>query len=119
MSISKSSLAAKLSLLFIFVFLFHGSLGSQEYEVSVTTINVWVKVVDDSGKPVPGLTKNDFVVSEDDHSMNLTCFEEIKGGVETSVASESVPADQKPSARIAPRKLVLFLDRNDARVNIL
>ncbi|HSE39162.1 MAG TPA: VWA domain-containing protein [Acidobacteriota bacterium] len=110
MSISKLSLAYKLAFLFFIVFLFRGSLGSQEYEVSVTTINVWVKVVDRSGKPVQGLMKNDFVVSEDDHSMPLTCFEEIKGGVETDVASGTAPAQTQPSTPTASRKLVLFLD---------
>jgi VWFA-related protein len=71
---------------------------------------VWVKVVDDSGKPVEGLSKSDFVVHEDDRSMDLTCFEEIRGGVEASVPRESESVEVQGSVPVISRKLVLFLD---------
>src|SRR5215470_5839620 len=47
------------------------------YEVSVTTVTVWMKALDKSGKPVQGLTQKDFEVKEDGHSVTPSSFEEI------------------------------------------
>lgn len=48
------------------------------YEVSVTTITVWVKAVDGSGNPVEGLTVDDFEIYDDKQKVELNCFEEVK-----------------------------------------
>ncbi len=109
----KSCVTRKISIFLTLLFLVQNTsfLSSQQYEVSVTTINVWVKVVDKSGKPVEGLTKADFVVQEDDHSMNLTCFEEIRGGVEATIHGENESVEVQGTAPpVTTRKLVLFLD---------
>src|SRR4249919_3527960 len=50
---------------------------SQDYEVAVTTVNVWIRAVDASGNPVTGLTQADFEVYENGKKMDPSCFEEI------------------------------------------
>ena len=114
MWIRKRTCLTRKLLIFLTLFLLlqnSSYLGSQQYEVSITTINVWVKVIDDSGKPVEGLTKADFVVREDDHSMDITCFEEIRGGIEASIPEESESTSDRGSVpAVISRKLVLFLD---------
>lgn len=84
---------------------------SQQYEVSVTNINVWIKVLDKSGKSLEGLTQKDIIVYEDDHQIPLTCFEEVHGLVQAAVPEvrESIEVEGvKPS--VASRRLVIFLD---------
>jgi VWFA-related protein len=76
---------------------------SQQYEVTVKTITVWVKAVDSSGKPVEGLKKEDFAVYEDDKPMPLTCFEEMK--TMSGQAAATPEAQQIPAA-----KFIIFLD---------
>jgi VWFA-related protein len=108
----KSCLTRKISIFLSLIFFHQNSsyLNSQQYEVSVTTINVWVKVVDKSGTPVQGLTKADFAVYEDDRSMDLTCFEEVRGGMETIRAQSQSVEVEGTAPPITTRKLVLFLD---------
>ncbi|MCI0612069.1 VWA domain-containing protein [bacterium] len=98
-------------IILIAALLYTPALRSQEYEVTVTNINVWVKVLDKSGKAVEGLTQKDIAVYEDDHEMQLTCFEEVQGFVEAAVPEvhESIEVQgAKPS--VVTRRLVLFLD---------
>src|SRR6185295_13269423 len=83
----------------------------QDYEVAVTTVNVWIKVVDIKGRPVLGMKKEEFEIFEDGKKMNSECFEEIaiaslddanksvEGNSGTSIASQNFS-----------RRFVLFLD---------
>src|SRR5262245_34819275 len=98
-------------IILIAALLYTPALRSQEYEVTVTNINVWVKVLDKSGKPAEGLTQKDIVVYEDDQAMPLTCFEEVHGFVDAPVPEvhESIEV-QGAKPVVAARKLVLFLD---------
>lgn len=98
-------------IIFITALLYTPTLRSQEYEVTVTNINVWVKVLDKSGKPAQRLTQKDIVVYEDDHEVPLTCFEEVQGFVEAAVPQvhESIEV-QGTKPAVAARRLVLFLD---------
>jgi VWFA-related protein len=92
-------------------FLVYRPSAGQDYEVAVTTVNVWVKVVDSSGKPVQGMKKEEFEIFEDGKKMNSECFEEF------AISSFDDP-DQSVQASsgksIAPqnisRRFVLFLD---------
>ena len=98
-------------IILIAALLYTPALRSQEYEVTVTNINVWIKVLDKSGKSAEGLTQKDIVVYEDDREMPLTCFEEVKGFVEAPVPEvhESIEVQGAKPAGVS-RRLVLFLD---------
>lgn len=73
---------------------------AQDYEVTVTNISVWIKATDSSGKPIEGLTANDFEVQEDGKKVTATCFEE------SALSAEGEP---RPNDRIAT-KIVIYLD---------
>lgn len=82
----------------------------QDYEVSVTSIDVWVKVERDQ-QPVTGLKQSDFEIYEDGKLAPLTCFEETLGeapGQPQTYQSQNVPSTlSSPEIR---KKLILFLD---------
>jgi Ca-activated chloride channel homolog len=43
--------------------------------VNVRLVNVFVNVTDDKGAPVPGLTKDEFLLFEDNHPQRIAVFE--------------------------------------------
>ena len=43
--------------------------------VNVRLVNVFVNVTDDKGAPVPGLTREDFLLAEDEHPQRIAVFE--------------------------------------------
>jgi Ca-activated chloride channel homolog len=43
--------------------------------VNVRLVNVFVNVTDDKGAPIPGLTRDDFLLSEDDRAQKIAVFE--------------------------------------------
>ena len=43
--------------------------------VNVRLVNVFVNVTDDRGAPIPGLTRDDFALSEDGHLQKIAVFE--------------------------------------------
>jgi Ca-activated chloride channel family protein len=43
--------------------------------VNVRLVNVFVNVTDDKGAPIPGLTRDDFLLSEDQHPQKIAVFE--------------------------------------------
>jgi Ca-activated chloride channel homolog len=43
--------------------------------VNVRLVNVFVNVTDDKGAPIPGLTRDDFLLSEDNHPQKVALFE--------------------------------------------
>jgi Ca-activated chloride channel family protein len=43
--------------------------------VNVRLVNVFVNVTDDKGAPIPGLTRDDFMLSEDQHPQKIAVFE--------------------------------------------
>jgi Ca-activated chloride channel homolog len=43
--------------------------------VNVRLVNVFVNVTDDKGAPVPGLTREEFLLSEDNHPQKIAVFE--------------------------------------------
>lgn len=97
----------------LFVLVLVAPLNPQGYEVSVTTVTVWVKVTDKSGNPVTQLSVKDFKLYEDDKPVNITCFEETLD----QATPESLPQTTEATATHgnvaeAPpaRRMVLFLD---------
>jgi Ca-activated chloride channel family protein len=43
--------------------------------VNVRLVNVFVNVTDDKGAPIPGLTRDDFLLTEDQHPQKIAVFE--------------------------------------------
>jgi len=91
---------------FFIIALFVVPLFSEDYQVTVSSVHVWVKAVDRNGKPVSGLTQDDFEVYEDNAKVPITCFEEqvIAG----SPASSEPAKSQK--VEVVAKKFVLYLD---------
>jgi VWFA-related protein len=87
-------------LFFLLIFLLPATIRPADYEVTVSVIRVWVKVVDQSGQPVENLTQAEFEVREDNRKMEVTCFEETKVTTTTSEADQEIPA----------KDFVIFLD---------
>ncbi len=87
-------------------------IAQTQEEVEVKTIQVWVKA-DRNGKPVTGLTVNDFEIEEDGKKMASTCFEEVLLPLEASTESsegqtQESSADQGPLTR---KRLAIFFDQ--------
>jgi VWFA-related protein len=83
----------------------------QDYEVSVTDVNVWVKVVDSTGTPVLGMKKEEFEIFEDGKKMNSECFEEIAiSSIDNSVKSGEESSGTSIATQNLSRRFVLFLD---------
>jgi len=98
----------KSGLIVLVIFILQSFLYAQEYKVEVTTVNVWVKIIDKDGKPLEGLIQQDFEVYEDDRRMDPTCFEEVKQEIIES--KEPVAESSVPQSKEAARKFVIFLD---------
>lgn len=71
--------------------------------VTVSIVNIDVVVTDRAGRHVGGLTKDDFIVSENGKPQEVTNFSEIVAGASERAAAGDVPAEP-------PRSLVVFLD---------
>jgi VWFA-related protein len=80
------------------------SATSEDYQVTVSSVDVWVKAVDGDGKPVTGLTMDDFEIFEDGKKVTITCFEE------QMIAGSSAPVQTAKPVQVVSKKFVLFLD---------
>jgi VWFA-related protein len=99
------------SLLLLTTFLVYRPSTGQDYEVAVTTVNVWVKVVDSTGRPVQGMKKEEFSIFEDGKKMNLECFEEIAiSSLDDSDQSVQSSSGTSIATQNISRRFVLFLD---------
>jgi Ca-activated chloride channel homolog len=49
--------------------------GTPTISVNVRLVNVFVNVTDDKGAPIPGLTRDEFLLSEDNHPQKIAVFE--------------------------------------------
>ena len=76
---------------------------SQDYQVTVSTVEVWVKAIGNDGKPVTGLTQADFEIQEDKKPVQITCFEE-------QVIAGAQQASPEQQAQAVSKKFVMFLD---------
>lgn len=99
--------------LFLFGGFFFVSIA-QDYEVTVTIVTVWVKATDKSGKPVTGLTQDDFEILEDGKKVTLTCFEEsmLSSEFRAQPGAESPTNDSTeidPAGSSSSRKRVVLL----------
>lgn len=88
--------------------------------LDVEVVNVEVRVTDRKGRPVTGLTKEDFELYEDGRRVEIEYFSEVRGDREPGAPYEAVPAPAPPPSgelAVAPvrpsdelRHFVLFLD---------
>ena len=67
-------------------------------QAEIVTVDVVVLAAD--GKPVPGLTRADFVVKEDGKAQAVTAFEAVEARIPAMVAPETTPAGPS-AARVA------------------
>ncbi len=95
-----------MSAIFLFVSL---SGESQDYEVKVTEVTVWVKATDRSGKPFTGLTQADFEVYEDGKKMPATCFEEVLYPAATFTQPPQTAQSQTADESASPLKRVVLI----------
>jgi Ca-activated chloride channel family protein len=89
----------------------------ESIEVRIT--NVDVVVTDRSGKPIHGLTRDDFEVYENGKLQPLTNFYEMRDAtaVDAVAAAETIAPAEAPPAELQRRRLVVFVDQEsvDAR----
>jgi VWFA-related protein len=72
--------------------------------IEVRVVNIDVVVTDRDGKPVTGLTKDDFEIFEDKKPQVITNFYEVRGGVQAETGAEN------GSTALRPRSFIFFID---------
>ncbi|MCI0611664.1 hypothetical protein L0244_01610, partial [bacterium] len=83
----------------------------QDYEVAVTTVNVWIRAVDGSGNPVTGLTQADFEVYENGKKMDPSCFEEVNFSIPEIKDDVTTDNPLTTESKVShPKRFVLYLD---------
>ena len=81
--------------------------------IEVRVANVDVVVLDRAGKPITGLTKDDFQLFENGKPQPLTNFYEMRSQTLVTpepAAAASAPAMSEPSAEARKRSIVVFFD---------
>ncbi|HEV7425055.1 MAG TPA: VWA domain-containing protein [Thermoanaerobaculia bacterium] len=84
--------------------------------IEVRVVNVDVVVRDRAGKPVTGLTKNDFEIYENGQKREITNLYEVRAPAVAPAAAasaEAAPPPATPTAtpvEIRPRNIVIFVD---------
>jgi Ca-activated chloride channel family protein len=89
---------------------------SFRFKSGVELINVTATVTDSSGRFVPGLAKEDFVLYEDDQPQNITHFSAERVPVSLGIVldtSGSMAGEKISAARAALERLYDLLDRDD------
>lgn len=83
--------------------------------VEVSIVNVDVFVTDKKGNRIHGLTKDDFVLTEDKKPQAITNFAEYSSAATNARAAvEGVPAAERPAVQAPPpqkRTMIFFVDR--------
>ena len=82
---------------------------STKLKVDVNLVNVFVTVTDAHGAPIGGLTKDNFILKEDDHEQNIAVFDKesalplsIALGIDTSLSTRhDLPLEQASAKRFA------------------
>ena len=76
--------------------------------IEVRVVNVDVVVTDRDGKPVTGLTKEDFEILEDKRPQKITNIDEVRGGESVQAIEQTTQTKPAPAAK--PRNFILFVD---------
>lgn len=77
-------------------------------EVNVVSIDVFA--TDAKGKPVPGLTRDDFEVLESGRPQEITNFSEVREEVAAEPLPTAAPAPLAPIPEERSRKLIFYVD---------
>jgi VWFA-related protein len=94
--------------LLVFFILLSAFIDGEDYKVSITNVNVWVRVTDRSGKPVQHMKQDDFEIFEDGKKVSSECFEEVK--FLFSHDAQNTMVNSKFSEKNLAKRFVLFLD---------
>jgi VWFA-related protein len=92
------------------------ALAQESESIEVRVVNVDVVVRDRAGKPVTGLTKNDFEIYENGQKREITNLYEVRAPVPATAAATATPAQPAPATptetpvEIRPRNIVIFVD---------
>ena len=82
-------------------------------EIQVEVVNVDVVVIDRSGNPVTGLTRDDFILSEDGKARQISNFYSFQNGAIQGAAEAAVPAAaESAGAEATRRRMVVLFDGN-------
>ncbi len=85
--------------------------ASQDYEVKITEVTVWVKATDRSGKPLTGLNQADFEIYEDGKKMLATCFEEaVNPATDLTAPSSTEQSQPEETSPARLKRVVLIVD---------
>lgn len=92
-------------------------------EVQVTVVNIDVYVRDGDGDPVTGLTRDDFVVSQDGADMEITNFAVLNrqvfeqrysaGGAAAVLPTPTPPVSEASPPEIQPIWMVIYIDNEN------
>ena len=86
-------------------------------ELTVAEVTLEMTVTDRDGKPVTGLTANDFELLEDGKPVAITFFREVNAAAPPRAAAGSAPATAEPLSA-EPRTLFIFLDNREVGESI-
>jgi len=75
--------------------------------IEVRVANIDVVVRDRAGNPVPGLTKDDFILLDDGKPQTITNFYEVRRGEDPSAQAG---ADAEVPVEVRQRRIVVFID---------
>jgi VWFA-related protein len=103
----------KYSLVFLLLGLLITPVFTQDYEVAVTTVNVWIRATDGSGNTVTGLNQADFEVYEDGKKMNPSCFEEVNFSMpeaKDDAASDDAVQPTTETKGTQLKRFIVYLD---------
>jgi VWFA-related protein len=86
--------------------------SSFEEELSIEVVNVEVYVTDKKGRPVTGLGRDDFRLTEDGKPVEIAYFSAFAAGGEAALAPEpgAAAAAAADAAAREPRNLLIYLD---------
>jgi VWFA-related protein len=81
-------------------------------KIDVSVVNVDVVVTGADGKPVRGLTRNDFQLFEDGAAQPVTNFYAVEGAARPAVAGASAPVAAEQEDPRFRRKVLVLIDNN-------
>jgi VWFA-related protein len=80
------------------------------FPTAVELVTVDAVVLDRDGRPVPGLTRDDFVITEDGKPREIATFEAFTAEAPATVATAPAVVSSNESARNAGRAFAIIVD---------
>ncbi|HEX4955674.1 MAG TPA: VWA domain-containing protein [Thermoanaerobaculia bacterium] len=91
-----------------------GSEADLSERLEVNVVNLDVYVTDGSGRPMTGLTREDFIVRDGGKAVPLSHFEEVSA-LRVAPGSAQPPATAAPAVPPEPLMLVIYVDNSHSR----